>query len=89
MIGPLLGAALMAYLRPESLFLATALAHACLAGYTVLRIKSRAPIPVEKREAFQTVPAERATTPQAVHLDPRVDPDDSEDKPDKKEPAAA
>jgi hypothetical protein len=88
MIGPLLGAALMAYLRPESLFLATALAHAGLAGYTILRIKSRAPIPVDEREAFQTVPSERATTPQALHLDPRVDAG-SDAGPDKKEPAAA
>jgi MFS family permease len=89
MIGPLLGAALMAYLRPESLFLATAIAHAALAGYTMLRIKTRAPIPVEEREAFQSVPAERATTPQALQLDPRGDAGDGEDSPDKKEPAAA
>jgi MFS family permease len=79
MIGPLLGAALMAYLRPESLFLATALAHASIAGYTALRIRSRAPVPVEEREAFQTVPAERATTPQALQLDPRVDAREGED----------
>jgi MFS family permease len=89
MIGPLLGAALMAYFRPESLFLATALAHASLAGYTVLRIRSRAPIPVEEREAFQTLPAERATTPQALQLDPRVDTGDEEDEDTEKKPAAA
>ncbi|MGN6465457.1 MAG: MFS transporter [Rhizobiaceae bacterium] len=88
MIGPLLGAALMAYLRPESLFLATALAHASLAGYTVLRIRSRAPVPVDEREAFQTVPAERATTPQAMHLDPRVDAGEGSEEAEKKSAAA-
>ena len=39
-------------MRPESLFLATALAHAALAGYTYLRIRRRAPVPIEEREAF-------------------------------------
>lgn len=70
MIGPLLGAALMDYLRPEALFIATALAHACLAAYTILRISRRAPVPVGDRENFQTLPADRAT-PEAVRLDPR------------------
>jgi MFS family permease len=71
MIGPMLGAALMAGLRPESLFLATALAHALLAGYTMLRVGKRAPVPVEDREAFQSLPADRAVTPEALRLDPR------------------
>jgi uncharacterized membrane protein YfcA len=74
MIGPVIGAALMQVLRPESLFLATALAHACLTAYTALRIRRRAPVPVEKREAFQTLPAERAVTPEALRLDPRGEP---------------
>ncbi|WP_394893645.1 MFS transporter [Mesorhizobium sp. AaZ16] len=72
MIGPVIGAVLMGSMRPESLFLATALAHFTLAGYTVLRIGRRAPVPVEDREAFKTLPSERGVTPEAVRLDPRT-----------------
>ena len=72
MIGPVIGAALMGSLRPESLFLATALAHFVLAGYTLLRISRRAPVPVQDREAFKTLPAERSVTPEALRLDPRT-----------------
>jgi MFS family permease len=74
MIGPVLGAMLMGFLRPESLFLATALAHFVLAGYTVVRITRRAPVPVADREAFNVVPSERGVTPEAVRLDPRTQP---------------
>ncbi|MEO9336500.1 MFS transporter [Mesorhizobium sp. SB112] len=76
MIGPVIGAWLMSSMRPESLFLATALAHFALAGYTLLRITRRAPIPVEDREAFKTLPAERSLTPQAGLLDPRTPSDE-------------
>jgi MFS family permease len=72
MIGPVIGAGLMGALRPESVFLSTALAHFCLAGYTLLRIRRRAPVPLEEREAFKTLPAERAITPQGAQLDPRT-----------------
>ena len=78
MIGPIIGAALMGYLSPESLFLATALAHFLLAGYTLLRISRRAPVPVEDREAFKTLPSERGVTPEAVRLDPRTPPEPAE-----------
>ncbi|PSJ59295.1 MFS transporter [Pseudaminobacter soli (ex Li et al. 2025)] len=71
MIGPVVGAALMG-LSPEGLFLATALAHFALAGYTLLRISRRAPVPVEAREAFKTLPSERGVTPEALRLDPRT-----------------
>jgi MFS family permease len=71
MIGPLIGSTLMNVMRPESLFLATALAHASLAVYTMYRISARAPVPIDERDAFQTVPAERALTPQSMELDPR------------------
>jgi MFS family permease len=54
MIGPVLASVLMEYLRPESLFVSTALAHFALAAYTVLRISRRAPVPVGSREAFKT-----------------------------------
>ena len=72
MLGPMLAAALMDRMRPEGLFLATALAHLALAGYTLLRIRQRAPVPIESREAFKTQPSERAVTPEAVRLDPRT-----------------
>ncbi|TIM03761.1 MAG: MFS transporter, partial [Mesorhizobium sp.] len=75
MIGPLLAAGLMGWMRPESLFLATALAHLCLAGYTLLRISRRAPVPIEDRDAFKTQPAERSITPEALRLDPRRKPE--------------
>jgi MFS family permease len=74
-IGPIVGAGLMERMRPESLFLATAVAHALLAAYAVLRIRARAAIPLDEREAFKTLPAERAVTPQSVLLDPRGDAD--------------
>lgn len=72
MIGPVIGSFFMGAMRPEGLFLATALSHFLLTGYTMLRIRRRAPVPPEEREAFQSVPAERAVTPQAVMLDPRT-----------------
>ncbi len=72
MIGPVIGATLMGSMRPESLFLATALAHFLLVGYTILRIRRRAPVPLDAREAFKTMPAERGATPEAARLDPRT-----------------
>lgn len=71
MIGPIVGAALMDWLRPDAIFLATALAHLLLAGYTVVRIRARAPVPAEEKETFQTLPSERAATPESLRLDPR------------------
>jgi MFS family permease len=72
MIGPVIGATLMGSMRPESLFLATALAHFLLVGYTIMRIRRRAPVPLEDREAFKTMPSERGATPEAARLDPRT-----------------
>jgi MFS family permease len=71
MIGPVLGAVLMGRFRPESLFLATALAHAALAIYTVQRVSKRAAVPLADREAFSSLPADRAVTPESLRLDPR------------------
>jgi MFS family permease len=71
MIGPVLAAVLMEQLRPDAVFLATALAHLALAGYTLVRIRARAPVPIAERETFQTLPSERAVTPEALRLDPR------------------
>lgn len=72
MIGPIIGSALMTRLQPESLFLTTALAHFLLAGYAAMRIGRRAPVPVGARDAFKTLPVERAVTPEAGRLDPRT-----------------
>lgn len=73
MIGPVIGARLMDLARPESLFLATGLAHLALAGYAMLRVRRRAPPPAEERGTFTTQPAERAVTPAALLLDPRAE----------------
>ncbi len=72
MVGPLIASGLMSALRPESIFLATALAHFSLAGYTLLRIRRRAPVPPADREAFKALPAEDMVTPVAGELDPRT-----------------
>jgi len=74
MVGPVLGALLMAEMRPEALFLATALPHILLAAYALLRINRRAPVPREAKDAFKTLPADRALTPEATRLDPRTKP---------------
>jgi MFS family permease len=75
MIGPLLGAALMGEMRPEGLFLATAAPHLALGAYSLLRVRLRAPVPIEDREAFLTLPSDRIGTPQSTLLDPRADAD--------------
>lgn len=75
MIGPLVGAFLMERLRPDSLFLATAAPHFALGVYALVRSRIRPPVPVEDRDAFKTLPAERAVTPQALLLDPRSEQD--------------
>jgi MFS family permease len=72
MVGPVLGALLMAEMRPESLFLATAVAHTLLAAYALLRISRHAPVPQAAKEAFRTLPAELAVTPESLRLDPRT-----------------
>ncbi len=71
MIGPLIGAAAMETLTPDSIFLATILSHLAIAGYALLRTYRRAPVPQAERESFTAVPAERVLTPEAGKLDPR------------------
>ena len=63
MVGPVLGAVLMAKMRPESLFLATALPHAVLAAYALQSISRSAPVSQAAKNAFRTLPAEPAATP--------------------------
>ena len=66
MIGPVIGATLMGSMRPESLFLATALAHFLLVGYTLLRIRRRAPVPLEGTRGLQDAARRRGTTPRGA-----------------------
>jgi MFS family permease len=73
MIGPLIAGFFMNYLRPESLFLATAGAHVGVAAYAAVRISRRPPVPAEAKDTFTTQPAERLATPQAIQLNPRAD----------------
>jgi MFS family permease len=73
MAGPVIAARLMDWMRPESIFLATALAHFALAGYAMLRVRARAPVPIAERDAFTTQPSERAVTPAVLMLDPRAE----------------
>lgn len=78
MIGPVMGALLMERMRPESLFIATAAPHLALGLYALMRARVRAPVPIEERDAFKSLPAERAVTPQAVLLDPRGEHEDDD-----------
>ena len=39
---------------------------------TLRRIKRRAPVPIEDRDAFKTLPVERSITPESLRLDPRT-----------------
>ena len=82
MIGPMLGAFLMDRLSPDALFLATVAPHLALGVYALMRARVRAPVPIEDREAFKTLPSERAVTPQAVLLDPRGEHEDDEETDD-------
>lgn len=71
MLGPLIAAEAMSYIRPSALFLITALAHMSIAGYAILRSRQRAsPLPSEK-EQFQSMTTERYSTQESIMLDPR------------------
>ena len=73
MFGPLFGSAAMASIGPGALFAVTAASHALIAAYAFYRTFKRAPIPESVREAFKTVPASRAMTPETAALDPRAE----------------
>ncbi len=79
MAGPIIAAPLMDWLRPESVFLATLLAHTTLGAYALLRVRARAPVPIEERDAFKSQPAERTVTPAVHQLDPRAVNDEAND----------
>jgi MFS family permease len=73
MFGPLAASAAMANIGPQALFAVTAASHALIAAYAFYRTFKRAPIPESVREAFTTVPASRAMTPETAALDPRAE----------------
>jgi len=73
MVGPVLGAVVMADMRPESLFLVIALAHVLLAAYALLRISRSARLSQAAKSAFRAMPAEPAVTPETLRLDPRTE----------------
>lgn len=78
LLGPLLGSLLMVAIGPQGLFLYVAIASAALAAFALHRMRRRASMPKEEREAFVAIPE---TTPAVHRLDPRV-PDRDEARPD-------
>ncbi|MCX8996794.1 MFS transporter [Rhizobiaceae bacterium BDR2-2] len=84
-IGPTIGGPVMTLYGPHFLFAVTALAHLSITLWAIFRSRMRAPIPVEERESYTTVPmgTTPALTPEASALDPRAVAEDtpSEDNP--------
>jgi len=78
MLGPIAGAAVMGAGRAASLFAVTAACHLTIGAYTLYRMTRRAPVPRERREAFQTQPSQKAQTPETAALDPRAERDGAE-----------
>jgi hypothetical protein len=60
----------MGQIGPQGLFAATALGHAALAAFTLMRIFRRTAPEMERKEPFITVPR---TSPTFYALDPRSD----------------
>ena len=73
MIGPLASAGMMEWISPQAMFAFTAGVHLWIAGYALYRKMQRAPVPVDKREAYGSMPMPRATTPETAALDPRAE----------------
>ncbi|NNE82504.1 MAG: MFS transporter [Alphaproteobacteria bacterium] len=69
-LGPIPASFLMGQVGPQGLFTATALGHAALAAFTLMRIYRRTAPAMERKEPFITVPR---TSPTFYALDPRSD----------------
>lgn len=69
-VGPTIGAVVMAHAGLASLFFYTATVHVLMAGFTVWRITTRRAAPEDMRELFVAVPQQ--ASPNAVELDPRA-----------------
>ncbi|PRD43923.1 MFS transporter [Phyllobacterium phragmitis] len=73
MIGPLLAAVAMQYLWPSALFAVTALAHISITVYAIIRSRQRPAPSTEEKDNFQSLPSQRAATPEGLRLVPRAD----------------
>jgi hypothetical protein len=80
-VGPLAASMAMTSVGPAALFAVTGSSHALIAAYALYRTYRRAPIPEAVREAYRTVPASRALTPQTAALDPRAENEPLADRP--------
>lgn len=67
-LGPALASAVMAEAGGIGLFMFTGAVHVLLVGYTLLRIRQRAPVPAGEKEDFVSVPR----SPGISMLDPRA-----------------
>jgi MFS family permease len=73
-IGPLVAGLLMSLSGNAGLFLTSAAAHVVMIGFTLLRIRVRAPVTGEEKGDFIAMPTGRASTPETKALATRVDP---------------
>lgn len=71
-VGPTIGGIVMGSAGPYVLFAVTAAAHLGVAAYCVLRIRMRAPVPADEREAFYMLPSSRVATPESFVLSPKA-----------------
>jgi MFS family permease len=68
MIGPAIAGIVMARGGPSYLFAVSALAHAALIGFTLIRLMFRAPVAAADKAVFVAAPLGRATTPETAAL---------------------
>lgn len=82
-IGPVVASAAMNMLMPSAMFAVTALVHASLAGFALLRMRARpitaADIEEEDRVPFQPLAIGKASPSASLVLDPRVDEEELEE----------
>ena len=71
-IGPAIASLLMGWVAPMALFIVTAIFHAAVAGFALMRMRARKSIDASERAPFQPIGTE---TPETVALDPRADSD--------------
>ena len=70
-IGPFLATAFMRPLGPDGMFVFVALASLAVGTFAVYRMRIRAPAPAEERVKFVAL---TRTSPEALTLDPRIEP---------------
>ena len=76
---PHLGSAAISALGMWSLFVYTALVHAAMIFFVLVRILRRAPVPIEERANFQPAPEAGAALPNVASLDLAEQPTPRED----------